>query len=80
MTLAIQFRVLVAGGAGNLKLQHAAVNEPDAFTDVSGASWSLAATGNTYTSVSHFLRYLRWITDGSVSGSPAAILDLIAKE
>jgi len=31
-TLEIQARVLKAGGAGNMSLEHAAVNEPDAFT------------------------------------------------
>lgn len=79
-TLEIQLRVLVAGAAGNLKLQHAAVNEPDAFKDLSGASWALSATANNFTSITSFLRYLRWVTDGSVSGSPAALLDIIAKE
>ncbi len=79
-TLQIQLRVLVAGSGGNVKIQHAAVNEPDAFKDLSGASAALNATGNHFVTVTNFLRYLRWVTDGSVSGSPAVLIDIIAKE
>lgn len=78
--LEVQCRVVVAGGGGSIKLQHAAVNEPDAFMDVSGGSWNLNATSKNYYSVTGFLRYLRWVTDGSVSGSPAVLIDIIAKE
>ena len=42
----VQFRVLKAGSAGTVTLQHAAVNEPDAFKDISGATWNLNATTN----------------------------------
>lgn len=79
----VQFRCLVAGGAGQAKLQHAAVNEPDAFKDISGAAWNLnaaGASGNQYLSVSSFLRYIRWVTDASVSGSPVALIDIIFKD
>lgn len=79
-TLEFQARVLKAGGAGNVFVEHAAVNEPDAFTALSGATWSLSATSNTLVSVTHFLRYLRWVTDSGVAGSPIALIDLIAKE
>lgn len=78
--LQIQTRVLVAGSAGNVKLQHAAVNEPDAFKDISGASWALNATSNNFTTINDFLRYVRWITDNGVTGSPSVIIDFIAKE
>ena len=81
--LQLQGRVLKAGTAGKLKLQHAAVNEPDAFIDVSGAEWDLdqaGPSGNVFITVDDFLRYLRWITDANVLGSPIALLDLIAKE
>jgi len=56
------------------------VNEPDAFTALTGATWALNATSNTLVSVTHFLRYLRWVTDSGVAGSPIALIDLIAKE
>lgn len=78
--LQIQLRVLVAGSGGNVKIQHAAVNEPDAYKDLSGATVALNATTNQFVTVSDFLRYLRWVTDGAVTGSPAVLIDIIAKE
>lgn len=76
----IQFRVLKAGSAGTVTLQHAAVNEPDAFKDVSGAQWNLNATTNSFTTVADFLRYLRVVSDANVAGSPVAMMDIILKE
>lgn len=78
--LQIQARVLVAGTGGNVTLQHAAVNEPDAFQDLSGASWALNATSKNFATVTDFLRYLRWVTDAGVTGIPSAVIDIIAKE
>ena len=77
--LEIQARVLKAGGAGNMALEHAAVNEPDAFTALTGASWAVNATLNTHTTISHFLRYLRWSTDVGVVGGPVALIDILGK-
>ncbi len=79
-TLEIQARVLKAGGAGNMSLEHAAVNEPDAFTALTGASWAVNAALNTHTTISHFLRYVRWSTDAAVAGGPVALIDIIGKE
>lgn len=78
--LEIQVRVISAGTAGNLKLQHAAVNEPDAFKDLSGASFALTPASNQVMSISNFLRYLRWVTDNGVAGGPVALIDIVAKE
>lgn len=79
-TLQAQMRVLSAGSAGNLKLQHAAVNEPDAFIDIGGASVSLASTSNSLVTVTNFLRFIRWFSDSATAGSPIALIDVVAKE
>ncbi len=77
--LEVDVRVVVAGTAGNLKLQHAAVNEPDAFRDITTLAWPLTGAGS-FLSTDHFLRYVRWVTDGAVTGSPQAIIDIVGKE
>ncbi len=74
----VNFRVLKAGSAGNLQLQHAAVNEEDAWLDL-GSPNSLSGTTNVVISISTFLRYVRWTTDGAVAGAPVALVDIIAK-
>lgn len=77
--LELHCRVLVAGSAGTVVVQHAAVNEEDAFRDL--ASFALSGgTPGGYTSTDHFLRYLRWRTDGAVAGDPSALIDVMAKE
>lgn len=77
--LEIHTRILKQGSAGNLKLQHAAVNEPGAFIDLAGASWVTTGQGS-YVTVTSFLRFVRWVCDGAVAGGPIAIIDLVAKE
>lgn len=79
-TLECQGRCIVAGSNGQAKIQHAAVNEPDAFKDLAGAAWNLNATNNTVVSISNFLRYLRWVTDANVAGNPVALIDVVAKD
>ena len=79
-TLEVQARVVKAGTAGYLKIQHAAVNEEDAFRDLTGGNVGLSAVDNIYFSATGFLRYVRWVTDGAVTGSPVALVDVIAKE
>lgn len=76
----VQARIVTAGSAGNLILEHAAVNEPDAFKAVSGASWPVTPVSNNFTTISDFLRYVRWGGDASVTGTPVALIDIIAKE
>lgn len=77
-------RVLKVGsgaGGGRVKLQTAAVNEPGAFHDVAGLSWVVdgSATGGMASS-GEFLRYVRWVTDAGVAGSPVVCIDVVAKE
>ena len=72
------YRGIKTGSAGTVKLQTAAVNEPDAWVDVTGLSWSLSGTGGLASS-SHYLRYLRAVTDGAVAGAPAGLIDLVLK-
>lgn len=79
--LEVQARILVGGGgAGTVKLQHAAVNEPDAFIDIASASWTLNTATNNYLSVTGFLRYIRWLASSGIAGSPAVVIDIIAKD
>ena len=77
--LELQFRVVRAGGAGTLQLQHAAVNEESAYIAL-GAPVALNATSNSHVSISNYLRYVRWTTNAAVAGSPAALIDVLAKE
>ena len=78
--LEVQVRVLKSGtGTGNLKLQHAAVNEEDAYVDITGATWSLSGAGG-FTPIPDFLRFIRWVTDNNVQGDPIVIVDIVAKE
>lgn len=77
--LEFQFRVLSSGTAGTLKVQHAAVNEPEAFTDLASMQVGLSATANLPLSCENFLRFLRCVTTGSVAGNPVAMCDVVAK-
>ncbi len=77
--LEVDVRVVVAGTAGNIKLQHAAVNEPDAFRDLATMSWPLTGAGS-FLFTDHFLRYIRWVTDAGLTGSPQVIIDIVGKE
>jgi hypothetical protein len=78
-SLECQFRVAKAGSGGNAQLQHAPVNTEDAFQNL-GSAVALNAAGPTYLSVAAFLRFVRWVTDGAVSGSPVLTCDIIAKD
>ena len=76
--LEIQARFLKSGSAGNLILQHAAVNEEDSYISLGTASWATTGSGG-HISISNFLRFIRWKADGSVAGTPVAMIDIIAK-
>jgi hypothetical protein len=79
-TLEVEVRVLKAGSAGKIKLQHAATgDEPDSWIDLASATVDLDAAGASYLHVASFLRYIRWVGDGSVAGSPVVQVDLVAK-
>jgi len=78
-TLVAHVRVLKAGGAGNVFLQHAAVNEVDAWVTLAGTTVALNGTGGVV-SATNFLRYVRWATDALVAGAPVALIDIVAKE
>lgn len=79
--LNVHGRILKAGSAGTLVLQHAAVNEDDAFVDLPDMSWDVSSTSNSsFEEASSFLRFVRWKTDGSVASSPVALIDIVAKE
>lgn len=78
-TLEVDVRVPSAGSAGKLLLPHAAVPEEDACRTLLTFPLSGGTPGG-FQSSDHFLRYLRWATDGAVAGNPQAVLDLVAKE
>ncbi len=77
--LEVDVRVLKAGSAGSLLLQHAAVNEEDAYRDLAGSSVSLTGSG-AYFTIQNFLRFVRWRADGNVAGDPIPLIDTVAKE
>ena len=68
--LQLQMRVLSAGTAGTVELEHAAVNEEDAYTAISGTSTSLTSAANSFKTVTAFLRFIRWSVDGNPTGNP----------
>ena len=82
-TLQAQVRVLEIGGAGpgNVYLEHAAVNEPDAYVPIAGTNVlvTAGATG-AVVPVTGFLRFVRWATDAGVVGAPVVLIDIVAKE
>ena len=78
--LEIQARILKAGSAGNMILQHAAVNEESAYVALTGATWPCNAVSNTPTTITSFLRYIRWAADSSVAGLPMGLIDIVAKD
>ena len=73
-------RIAKAGTAGNVLLQHAMVNESDAYINLTGVTWALNGNGGLIVAVNAHMRYIRWITDGGVTGTPVALIDLIGKE
>ncbi len=92
--LNVQFIVLAKGAETSndfkLTLQHASVNEEDAFIDVKDVDGNTVqvdiantgSTGNFYFHVEGYLRYLRWtVTDGgSVTTAAIAGVDVVVKE
>lgn len=84
--LNVQVRVLKIGTGtdanATLTLEHASVNEDEAFLPLSSASWRVdsTASANSYLQITGFLRYVRWATGSMVAGSPVAVIDLVAKE
>ncbi len=68
-------RVLVTG-AGNLIVETASVNEEGAWRTI--ATIALNAT-SPIVQVLSFLRFVRWRTDGQVTGTPTVVVDVMAK-
>lgn len=76
----VHLRVLKAGSAGNIRLEHAAVNEDSAYTPLTGATWAADGTTAPVLGFTDVLRYLRWAGDGSVAGAPLVMADVVGKE
>ena len=83
-TLQVHVRLIKAGtgsAGGQIKLRHAAVNELDAWVDLSGAQWTIDSTGaGGFLTISNYLRYISWYTDNNVAGDPIVVIDIVAKE
>ena len=77
-SLGLDCRVLKQG-AGNIYLEHAAVNEEGAWRSLGTATWDLSQSGS-FVYITQFLRFLRWRTDTNVASAPVVLLDLVAKE
>lgn len=79
-TIIAQFRILSGCTSGAIELQHAAVNEPDAFKSL-GSPVSLITPDNIIEVYSNFLRFIRWKVVGSVTGTaPNVLIDLVSKQ
>jgi hypothetical protein len=77
-TLNIGATVHTAGSGGNIILQHSDSTDPSTFQTL--ATISVSSTGTTFESISNFLRYVRWVTDGSVAGGPPVVsVSIVAK-
>jgi hypothetical protein len=76
--LNIAVRVISAGSAGTIFLQHAPVRASSAFSNLAGTSVALDAAGPDFVQITSFSRYIRWRAT-SVGGSPVVLIDLIAK-
>ncbi len=85
----LQFRRLKDGTSATtyLRLQHAAVNEEDAFMDAkdpAGANVEIvldnAAASVKHVSCANFLRYVRLVAIGTVTGGPVVLVDSVWKE
>lgn len=78
-TLDVHCRVLTTGTLGNVSLEHSATGEPDSWVALSGATWDLTTAGG-FVHVTGFLRFIRAVTNGTVAGSPVALIDAIGKQ
>lgn len=74
-----QLKLIKMGTGGTIKIYHSATNEPDSFLST-GASWDLNTGTGAFIQITGFLRYIKWVTDTNVTGSPVVLIDIIAKE
>jgi len=85
-TLVIHVRVPNgnANAGAKLILEHAAVNDNDAFVPLQANGQNVEVgldnVGAPVYAVSAFLRYLRWRVDGFTSNDALALIDVIAKD
>ncbi len=78
--LQVEVKVKVASNASQtIQLQHAAVNEAEAFEDL-GPTYALDSVGNVVNSYSSFLRYVRMVASSSISTQPILSVGVIAKQ
>ena len=79
-TLVVQCRKPVGGTSVTLVLQHAAILEEDAFTDIASPTFDIGTVGNEVETFTDTLRYVRWNVSAYSSGSPQFMIDVVARE
>jgi hypothetical protein len=67
------------GSGGSIGLEHSATNKSEAFTTL-GNTVTLTTIANDVQNHTNFLRFVRYVTDGSVAGNPIVSLHIVAKE
>jgi hypothetical protein len=85
--LEVMIRVVKAGTGTDptavVKLQHAPVNEDDAFLDIAVTSVRVDTTAPNvpvFIEVPAYTRFIRWSTGGGVAGAPVVVIDVVAKQ
>ena len=70
---------VAANSSQTLQLEHSAVDDEDAFTNL-GSTIDIASTGNKVSSIDAFLRFVRIKASGSITTLPTLSIYLVAKE
>ena len=78
-TVIVQVNVLSAAGAGDIILEHAAMNELNQYEALSSQAIAVTATGPITIIVTGHTRFLRW-TIPSITGSVTFSVDLILRD
>lgn len=77
--LDLDMRILKVGTGGDFRVQHAVINETDAYIDIPGAVVAFGnGIGSHHISVDAFLGFIRVIAVGA-TGDPVVLVDAIAR-
>lgn len=77
--LDLDMRILKDGTGGDFRVQHAVINEPDAYIDIPGALVVFGnGIGSHHISIDDFLGFIRVIGVGA-AGDPVVLVDAIAR-
>ena len=78
--LMVQLRLPKTASAGTLKLQHAAILEESAFTDITSPTFDLTGAANQVNKFAEVLRFVRWTCSGLTGGPASFAIHIIARE